>query len=168
VVAGLISVVWVIAFAVMGGNMDFENGQLYGYGSMILAFSVIFVAIRNYRDKYNDGLVSFGKAFKIGLLITLVASTIYVVVWLVEYYFFIPDFGEKYAAHMLEAMKAKGASAKEIEMQVKEMASFNELYKNPFFNAMVTYVEIVPVGIVISLIAAAILKRNTKTQTQTA
>ncbi|HMF72176.1 MAG TPA: DUF4199 domain-containing protein, partial [Flavitalea sp.] len=54
---------------------DFEGNEILGYTTMIVAFSFIFVGIKNYRDKYNQGVVSFGKAFKIGLLITLVAST---------------------------------------------------------------------------------------------
>jgi len=81
-------------------NEDFESSMVLGYASMILAFSLVFVGIKNYRDKFNHGEVSFGKAFKIGLYITLIASTMYVVVWLIEYYLFIPDFMDKYTAHV--------------------------------------------------------------------
>ena len=142
------------------GNVDYNTSMLIGYASMLIAFSLVFVGIRNYRDKYNEGVISFGKAFKIGIMIVIIASTIYVVAWLIDYYFFIPDFMEKYSAHMLEELKASGASQMEIDKQTKEMAGFARMYKNPFFNAMMTYVEILPVGLVVTLISSLILKRK--------
>jgi hypothetical protein len=143
------------------GSVDYDTSMLIGYASMLLAFSLVFVGIRNYRDKYNGGIISFGKAFKIGLVIVLIASTIYVVAWLIDYFFFIPDFMEKYAAHTLEQLKASGASQIEIDKQANEMANFATMYKNPFFNAMMTYAEILPVGLVVTLISSLILKRKT-------
>jgi hypothetical protein len=143
------------------GNVDFDTSMLIGYASMLIAFSLVFVGIRNYRDKYNEGVISFGKAFKIGSMIVLIASTIYVVAWLIDYFFFIPDFAEKYSAQMLDKLKASGASQIEIAKQTKEMANFARMYKNPFFNAMMTYIEILPVGLIVTLISSLILKRKT-------
>ena len=142
------------------GNVDYNTSMLIGYASMLLAFSLVFVGIRNYRDKYNEGIISFGKAFKIGIMIVLIASSIYVVAWLIDYFFFIPDFMEKYATHTLNELKASGASQAEIDKQTKEMADFGRMYKNPFFNAMMTYVEILPVGLIVTLISSLILKRK--------
>ena len=142
------------------GNVDYDTSMLIGYASMLIAFSLVFVGIRNYRDKYNGGVISFAKAFKVGIMMVLIASTIYVVAWLIDYYFFIPDFAEKYSAHMLDKLKASGASQIEIDKQTKEMASFVRMYKNPFFNAMMTYIEILPVGLIVTLISSLILKRK--------
>jgi hypothetical protein len=144
------------------GNVDYSTSMLIGYASMLLAFSLVFVGTRNYRDKYNGGIISFGKAFKIGILIVLIASTIYVVAWLVDYYLFIPDFAERYSAHELDKLKASGASQVEIDKQTKEMANFARMFKNPFFNAMMAYVEILPVGLIVTLISSLILKRKTR------
>jgi hypothetical protein len=165
-IAGLIvSAMLVITLVIYKSSGDFEHGMIYGYASMLLAFSLIFVGIKNYRDKYNHGVINFGKAFKIGLFITLIASTIYVIVWLIDYYFFIPDYGEKYAAQMLEKLKASGASQMEVAKQTKEMASFSEMYKNPLFNALITYSEIIPVGLIVSLVSSLILKKKINTHT---
>jgi hypothetical protein len=158
----IVSAMLIITMVIYKSSGNFENGMIYGYASMLLAFSLIFVGIKNYRDKYNNGSISFGKAFKIGLFITLIASTMYVIVWLIDYYFFIPDFGEKYAAHMLEKLKASGASEIELAKQTKEMASFSDMYKNPFFNALITYSEIIPVGLIVTLISSLILKKKVK------
>ena len=101
-IAGLIvSAMGVISTAVFCASGDFQSGMVYGYTSMIIAFSLIFVGVKNFRDKYNNGVVSFGKAFKVGILIALVASTFYVISWLINFHFFMPDFYEKYSIRIL-------------------------------------------------------------------
>ncbi len=142
------------------GNVDYNTSMLIGYASMLIAFSLVFVGIRNYRDKYNGGVITFGKAFKTGILIVLIASTMYVIAWLIDYFFFIPDFLDHYSAHQLAELKASGATQAVIEEKTKEMAYFAELYQNPFINAAMTYVEILPVGLVVTLISSFILKRK--------
>ncbi len=161
IIAGLISSAWfVYSMAQPFEEIDFQNGMIYGYATMLLAFSLIFVGIKNYRDKHNGGEIRFGKAFLIGLYITLIASTVYVLVWLIDYNFFIPDFGERYTDYMLEQMRAEGKPETEILEEKVKMEEFSQMYKNPFFNALITYTEILPVGLLLSLIAAAVLNRR--------
>jgi len=166
-IAGIIVSVFMLVsvnyFSHCEGNVSNGTSMLIGYASMLLAFSLVFVGIRNYRDKYNNGVISFGNAFKIGILIVLIASTVYVIAWLSDFFFFMPDFMEKYSAHTLAEMKAQGASAAEVALKAKEMDSFGEMYKNPFFNALMTYMEILPVGLIVTLISSLILKRKTIT-----
>jgi amino acid transporter len=163
-IAGLIvTSIMLASIAGCFSGSDFEGSigsMLLGYSSMVVAFSLIFVGVKNYRDKHNDRTISFGKALKIGLLITLVASTIYVIVWQIDYYFFIPDFYEKYSAHIIRNMQAHGATQAQIQQQMVVNKSNGEMYRNPLFNAMFTYIEILPVGIIMSLLAALILKRK--------
>src|SRR6187401_3000867 len=99
------------------GKVDYNTSLLIGYASMLIAFSLVFIGIRNYRDKYNGGIISFGKAFKTGIMITLIASTMYVIAWLIDYFVFIPDFLDKYSANMLNELKASGAGQVEIDKQ---------------------------------------------------
>ena len=168
IIAGLIvSTMMVVSTYHCQSTGDFENGMIYGYTSMIVAFSMVFVGVKTFRDKYHAGTISFGKAFKVGIIITLVASTFYVVTWLIVNYFFMQDFGEVYTTHMLNKLKASGAGQAEIAAKTAELMQFNEMYKNPFFKVVMTYLEILPVGLVITLISAAVLKRK-KTQRQTA
>lgn len=143
------------------GSVDYATSMMVGYASMLIAFSLVFVGTRNYRDKYNGGVISFGKAFKTGFMIALIASTMYVIAWMIDYFYFMPDFMDKYSAHMLEELKASGASAAEIASKTKEMADMGKMYKNPFFNALITYAEILPVGLIVTLISSLILKRKT-------
>lgn len=160
-IAGVIvSVLMVLSMAGCYNNPNMEHSMLIGYASMVLAFSFIFVGIKNYRDKYNDGLITLGKAFKIGALISLVASTMYVIVWLVDYYVFMPDFMDKYVAQSLREAKASSASAAELAKKTKELAVNQEMYKNPIMVVLFTYMEILPVGILISWLAALILRKK--------
>lgn len=168
-IAGLIvTAMMLYSVAMIDRHQDFKGSEVLGYTTMLVAFSFIFVGIKNFRDKHNQGVISFAKAFKIGLYITLVASTLYVVVWLVDYYIFIPDFAEKYTTCVMDKAKSKGATPAELNEQAIEMAKFTEMYKNPLFVILFTYVEILPIGLIVSLISALLLKRKAKPQVQTA
>jgi Protein of unknown function (DUF4199) len=161
-ISGFICAAWMAGFLLLGNFEDFDKGLVYGYASMLLAFSLIFVAIKNQRDKHLGGFISFGTAFKTGLFITLIASTIYVITWLIVYFNFLPDFGDKYVEYTINKMKASNAPQAEIDKYVVEMKQFGETYDNPFFNALLTYSEIIPVGLIITLLCSFILKRNNR------
>jgi len=161
VISGLIAAVtMLISMEVVINNPKYHGSMWVGYGSMIVAFSLIFVVIKNLRDKFNNGFISFGKAFKTGLLIALIGSTMYVIAWMVDYYCFHPDFMQLYTNSVLSKAKEAGADAAELARQQAQMASYTQMYKNPVMLMVLTYMEILPVGIVIALIAALILKRK--------
>ncbi len=157
-----------IVTAIMAISISFfdknhtESSEILGYASMILSFSLIFVGVKIFRDRHNGGSVTFGKAFLIGLYISLIASTIYVVVWALEYKYVFPDFMDNYSACMVSKAKASGASPEKIDAQIKQLAMYRDMYKSPIFFTLMTYAEILPVGLVISLIAALILKKKNK------
>ena len=150
---------WMVP-ACMNGHVDLTTSALLGYTTMVLAFLAVFFGIRSYRDKTGDGTITFGRAFKVGILITLVACAIYVTAWEIIYFNFVPDFADKYAALSLDKMRASGASAAEIAEAEKKMADFKRLYPNPLFNIGMTFLEIFPVGLIVTLVSAAILRRK--------
>ncbi len=117
---------------------DFKGNDFIGYAALIAAFSFIFIGIKNFRDNYNNGSISFERAFKIGFLITAVASTIYVATWLVDYYIFKPGFIDRHVTCVLNDAKADGASAAELDKKTTEMANYKEMYKNAFFVILVS------------------------------
>lgn len=161
VIAGLIvTAMMVVTTILCYNNPDFESSMALGFATMFLAFAFIWVGIKNVRDKYNNGVITFGKAFKIGLYISLIASTMYVAVWLVEYYVFIPDFMEKYTAHVIKEAKADNLSASELSDKIAEVNKYKEMYKSPILVVLLTYAEILPVGLIVSLICAMLVKRS--------
>ncbi|MCD6067755.1 MAG: hypothetical protein K0S33_2581 [Bacteroidetes bacterium] len=168
-ISGLIVTAFmVISTIVFMKNSNFEGSMVLGYASMLLAFSFIFVGIKQVRDKDNGGLITFGKAFKVGLFIALISSTFYVVTWLIEYYCFFPDFMDTYADHMIKQAEKSGATAAELNAQIKEMEGYKEMYKNPFWVIVMTYLEVLPIGLLATLVCALILKRKTPKQTPAA
>jgi len=160
-IGGIILCIFMVASLAIS-DQNYESGMIYGYAAMILAFSLIYVGIRNFRDKSNEGLITFGKAFKIGLYITLIGSTMYVITWLIEYYFFIPDYMDKYAVHMMKNINLNAMSRLQIDDQLKSITSMKEMYKNPLFVILLTYAEVLPVGLAISVISALMLKKNVR------
>lgn len=135
------------------------SSMIVGYLSMLVAFSLIFVAVKNFRDKQNGGIISFGKAFTIGLLIALIGSTMYVITWALVYHYVMPDFMDRYVAQIIEHAKATSTAA-ELQKLTEQMNAQRENYKNPVFFSLMTYMEILPVGIVVSLAAAFVFKRK--------
>lgn len=136
-------------------NPDFKGNEFAGYAVMVVVFSLIFFGVRNYRNKYLDGMISFGHALKTGVFIALVASAMYVIVWLFYYYLFVPDFLDKYMERVVSQSSPETLAAK-----TKEMAYFKEMYKNPLFVILLTLSEVLPVGLIVALISALFLKRK--------
>lgn len=162
ILSGLVVAVMLFATLplVRNGTINFENGQILGYSSMILAFLLVFFGVRTYREREGRGVISFGRAFKVGILITLISCAMYVVAWEIYYYNFAPDFVDKYITFHLDKMRADGATAAAIAAEQEKMAKFQELYRNPAINVGMTFLEIFPVGLIMTLIAAAILRKK--------
>jgi hypothetical protein len=135
------------------------SSMVIGYLGMLISFSFIFVAIKSYRDKQNNGVISFGKAFSMGLLISLIASTFYVIAWAIVYSNFLPDYMDRYCAAMTEQMKAS-LSGSALQAEIAELNKTKQMYATPLGFTLFTYAEILPVGLLVSLIAALILKRK--------
>jgi hypothetical protein len=144
----------------MNGATTFDHAEIFGYTIQVLAFLLVFFAVRSYREDPGGGAITFGKGFQVGILVTLVAAAVYVVSWEIVYTNFFPDFGDRYAAHMLEKMKSAGASASSIAKTMQEMEKFKVLYRNPLYNAGMTFMEVFPVGLIVTLGSAAILRRK--------
>ncbi len=168
IAGAIVAAVMLIGIAICYRTNSFEGSIVVGYAGMLLAFSLIFVGIKSHRDKYNNGVISFGKAFRTGLYICLIASTVYVVVWMIAYYFFVPDFMDKYTEALMNKTKAEGASQAELNKQAMEMEGYKKMYQNPLMVILLTYAEIIPVGLVVTLISALFLKKRRKLDPQPA
>lgn len=157
-ISGAISSVMMIATVPLAKH---GSGSLVlGYTTIVLSLLLVFFGIRAYRDNQGNGQISFGKAFAVGISITVISCLCYVITWEVLSVNFYPDFADKYAAQVIEKAKASGASRAALEAKIQEMNKFKQQYKNPFFRLAMTFIEPFPVGLLITLISAAILRKN--------
>jgi hypothetical protein len=159
-ISGAISSLMMVATVPVARKIGWEPATVIGYTSIVLSFLLVFFGIRSYRDNTGDGQITFLKAFAVGISITLISCICYVVTWEVMYYNVFPDFWDKYGARLAEKLKASGASSAAIQAKLQEVRKYKELYKNPVFNAALTFIEPFTIGLVITLISAAVLRRK--------
>lgn len=158
---GLIS--GVIAAGLMLAHVPFMDGSnralLLGYGGILVAALLIPFGVRAYRESVGQGKISFGRAFAVGILIALISSACYVAAWEAVYYR-SPEIADHIFDKQVEELKATGAPQQKIDEKAREVESFKKLYANPFVNAAFTFVEPFPVGLLVALISALILRRR--------
>lgn len=140
-------------------RIGYDRAVVIGYTTMVAAFLLVFFGIKSYRDNVGNGEITFWRALAIGALITAISSVCYTVTW--EALFFgRPAFAARFQEYEVAHVKASGKSQAEIDKQLADMKRFSELYRNPAFNSAVTFLEPLPVGLVIALISAGILSRK--------
>jgi len=142
-----------------------SRGYILGYTTIVLGSLFIFFGIRSYRENVSGGRLTFGRGFAVGILISLISSACYVATWEVIYHNFMPDFADRYTAQLIKQAKDSGASQAEIEKKKKEGEDFKRMYANPVFNVGMTFIEIFPVELVITLASAGILRKKLAAQT---
>ncbi len=167
IISGLIIAALMAATIPFASKDNMNMGMVIGYTTMLIAFSLIFFAVSSYKKNHNLSALGFKKTFQIGISISIISSLFYVVTWLIIFYNFMPDFMTDYINHQIAAMEKAGASAKEINSYRTQQLQFAENYKNPFFNAAITFTEIFPVGLLMTLIAATIEHFRKKRQSST-
>jgi hypothetical protein len=140
-----------------------EMGDLsvvYGYATMLIALSAVFFGIRRYRDSEAGGVIGFVPALLMGIAITTVAGVIYVLVWEVYLAATQYTFMDAYVDDFISGQKAAGVSGADLERLIAEMDQMKTWYANPLFRLPMTFLEIFPVGVVVSLVSAWILRRR--------
>lgn len=168
-IAGLIVSAFMATSMIIAGCMAETNyalGMIIGFSSMLIAFSFVFVGIKSYRDKHLGGAITFGQGFLTGVIIAFIASTMYVITWAFVYNYFLPDFMDNFGDYMIKNIDTVGKTTVEIDAERNEVtqsvAEMKEDYKSPVLFTWHTYKEIFPLGIVVALISAAILRRKPK------
>jgi hypothetical protein len=152
-----------IAIAIISAGLALDlpshaTSEWFGYLVMLVALSLIFVGVKRYRDVECGGIIRFGRAFGLGLAIAGVAALIYVIGW--EIYLAVSDrdFIGEYAQGIARTMREDGAGEAAIQARLAEMRDMAESYRNPLFRVPITFIEIFPVGLLVALVSAALLR----------
>jgi len=157
VIAG--ALMWLLVTFVKNDRVDFDSAVIWGYASMIIALSLVFFGIKSYRDA-NGGQIRFVKGLQVGLLISLISALCYAASWEVYYPKVGQEFMQKYTTYHLEKMKKDGATEAEVEKARLEGEEFIELYENFFVRFAFSLIEIMPVGVIVTVISAALLRKR--------
>jgi hypothetical protein len=158
--SGALSAAMMFATVPFMDRLGFDRGIYYGYTAIVISFLFVYFGIRSYRDNVLGGRISFGKAFQAGILITLISCAFYVGAWLIIFYKITPDFSHKYAAYVVESARQNGASQAEIDSAARQGEEMQAILANPVTNAAVTFTQPFPVGLLITLISAAVLRKQ--------
>jgi hypothetical protein len=164
----------VIISVLMGGSLLLADkigsghGMALGYTIMVASFLLIYFGIRSYRDNDLAGQISFGRAFACGILITLVTTACYVAMWEVLYFNFMPHFMDSYFAAQIHKVQSSGLDPATVAAQVAAIQRSAQLYQNPLVNMAYTFIEPFPVGLIVTLVSAAILRRKAPVGSATA
>ena len=156
----------VMISVLMGGNLLIANkigsghSLVLGYTTMVASFLLVYFGIRSYRDNALAGEISFGRAFACGILITLITCACYVAMWEVVYFNFLPHFMDSYFAAQIHKVQSLGLDPAATAARVAAIEHSQQLYQNPLVNMAYTFMEPLPVGLIITLISAAVLRRK--------
>ena len=159
-IAGAI-VVGIISATIAMDLPSHATSMWVGYLVMLAALSLIFVGVKRYRDLERGGVIRFGRAFGVGLGIAAVAALVYVIGWEIYLAASGGDFMGEYSAGIIEGLRAEGATQAMLDAKAAEMRDLTESYRNPLFRMPLTFVEIFPVGLLVALVSAGLL-RNPK------
>ncbi len=136
------------------------HSMALGYTMMVASFLLIYFGVRSYRDNTLGGQISFGRAFACGLLIAVITTVCYVATWEVLYFNFMPHFMDSYFAAQIQRVQASGLDPAATAVRVAAIERSQQLYQNPFVNMAYTFIEPLPVGLLIALLSAALLRRK--------
>lgn len=162
VIAGLIvgSIGFCVTVAMADKPPPVTVGMIIGFSSMLLALSAVFVGIKHYRDHDLGGVIRFWPALGMGLAISFIAGVFYAFAWEAALAVSKMDFAGEYAKYLIDQEKAKGATAEALAKLTAEMEKFKADYKNPLYRVPMTFSEIFPVGVLVSLLSAGLLRNS--------
>jgi hypothetical protein len=154
VISGVVIILGILGTMMMSGG----HSLWLGYLIMLVALSSILVGVKQYRDRELGGTIRFGNALLMGLGIAMVASLAYVLIWEVYLALTHYTFMDQYIKAMLAAKRAAGVTGAAYQKAAAEMETMRQQYANPLFRMPMTFIEIFPVGLLIALISAALLR----------
>lgn len=159
-ISGAVAAVLMFSTMLFADRIGFDRGLIVGYTTIVVSLLLVPFGIRSYRENVGGGNITFGRAFAIGILITVISCLCYVIAWEILYFKFMPDFAEKYTAYMVAKAKASGANQQAIETILKDMKNMKAMLDNPLINGAFAFIEPFPVGLLMTLISAAILRKK--------
>jgi hypothetical protein len=159
-ISGVVSSMMMIGTLPFIDSLGYDKGAIVGYTAIVLSFLLVYFGVRSYRENVGGGAISLGRGLAVGILITLISCGFYVATWEVINFKVMPDFSTKFANAMVEKAKADGATGEALVAREKEAADFKAMYDKPLVNIAMTFTEPFPIGVLVTLVSAVVLRRK--------
>ncbi len=143
----------------LGKSLSYSTQEILGYATMIISLSFIFFGIKHYRDKINGGVINFGKALLIGLLISALVGIGVAIADYIYTSMINPDFASEYLEKSIQTME-QTYSGQELETKKAELTRQMNDYGGSGFMATLMFITVVIIGFIISIISSLILQRK--------
>ncbi len=158
--SGAVSALMMFTTVLFIDRIGFDKGVFVGYTAIVMSLLFVYFGIRSYRDNQLGGKITFGRAFSVGMLITLISCVFYVIAWEIEYFTVFSDFADRYAAYAMEEARAAGADQAAMAAKAAEMADMKKVMDSPIMRPLFIFIEPFPVGLLVTLISAAVLRKK--------
>ena len=157
-ISGLVIITGIMASMFLSGGQHPHSNLWLGYLIMLVALSAILVGVKQHRDQALGGVIKFRTALLLGLGIAIMATLAYVAVW--EGYLAATHytFMDQYTAQILAAKRAAGVTGAAYAKAVAEADGMRRIYANPLTRMLETSAEIFPVGLLVAVVSAALLR----------
>lgn len=145
---------------------DFNAREILGWIGIFLSTVFIYFGIRYYRDRHNNGRLSFGKGLQVGLLILILPSVAFGLFSLI-YIELNPEFMNNYYNAQVDQIKASLPAA-EAMAKIVEMEKQKEIFMHPAVQFFAMFFSVFAVGLIVTVISALVLRRTANARVQPA
>jgi Protein of unknown function (DUF4199) len=137
--------------------------EVAGYLTMLLSMVFVFLGIKQYRDKYNNGQLSFVQGMKVGILIVLIPSVAFGLFDLLYTEVLHPGWVDEYYANYIARIKASTPPG-QLEAALQKANAQKEMFSNPLIQFLLMAATVFIIGLIVTIIAALTLRRGKPVQ----
>ena len=141
-------------------KIGYDKGLVVGYTAIVISLLFVYFGIRSYRDNIGAGRISFGRAFSVGILISLISCVGYVAMWELLYFNFLPGFMDNWTTYAMDTLRASGATEASLAAKAAEMAEVKKIMDSPIMGPLMVFIEPFPVGVLVTLISSLVLRKK--------
>src|SRR5262245_32428759 len=142
------------------GHQSSTGGLVVGYLTQVIALTFVFLGVKAHRDNALGGVIKFFPALGIGLAISAIATLGWVISWEIVMGMTHFDITGMMKEQMVAQAQASGGGEAAVQKAITDAENFGKMYQNPLFRMPMSFMEMFPVGVLVSLISAAILRNS--------
>jgi hypothetical protein len=153
---GVIIALAIIVFSLILFLLNLTKGSGLEYLQYLILLAGLFLAQINFRNKYQGGFITYGKAFTVGMLTSLFLSVIMGIYTYIFFQYIDPGAMEEAMTIAEQKMMDQGLSDMQIEQGMAIARKFQSVWMYTFFAIILNFI----IGMIFSLITANFVKKE--------